>query len=397
MGLALPGGAAFRTSSARREYTRATSAGASEDSAYARRYAAMNETRARFSHAELLRFTSAVFTKLGMPPDDAGRGAEVLLDADLAGIESHGIAHLAWHPGYAPGFKRGLINPNPAVKVLRDSPVAASWDAGAGLGVLVGARAMDAAIAKAEATGIGMIAVTNGQHFGAAGYYARMAAERGMIGMAMCNVVPIAVASGSLDRAYGTNPIAFAAPVLDDHPFLLDIATTAVAGGKLEIATRQGKPIPAGWAVDADGNDSDDPTILRKGGALQPLGSYTETSSHKGYGLGLMVDILTGVLPGMGSAIFEGARMQGQWFAAWRIDAFRDVDGFKADMKRMVDHLRGLRPRPGIEAVLVPGDPEAAARADRTLNGIPLDAETIDQLQALGEELSIVPPAALGS
>lgn len=355
----------------------------------------MNDVRDRFAHADLLRFTAGVFEKLGMPPSDAARGAEVLLDADLAGIESHGIAHLGWHPGYAPGFKRGLINPNPTVKVLRDSPVAASWDADSGLGVLIGARAMDAAIAKAEATGIGMIAVTNGQHFGAAGYYARVAAEREMIGMAMCNVTPIAVASGSLDRAYGTNPIAFSAPVQDDHPFLLDIATTAVAGGKLEIATRQGKPIPAGWAVDSYGNDSDDPTILRKGGALQPLGSYVETSSHKGYGLGLMVDILTGVLPGMGSAIFEGARMQGQWFAAWRIDAFRDLDGFKADMKRMVDHLRGLRPRPGVESVLVPGDPEAKAREERLRLGIPLDPETIDQLKALGEELGVPPPVAL--
>ena len=355
----------------------------------------MEDNRARFAHSDLVRFTAQVFEKLGMPPADAARGAEVLVDADLAGIESHGIAHLAWHPGYAPGFKRGLIKPEPVVTVLRDSPVAASWDAGSGLGVLIGARAMEAAIEKAVATGIGMVAITNGQHFGAAGYYARMAAERDMIGMAMCNVTPIAVASGSLDRAYGTNPIAFAAPVQDDHPFLLDIATTAVAGGKLEIATRQGKQIPAGWAVDADGNDSDDPTILRKGGALQPLGSYVETSSHKGYGLGLMVDILTGVLPGMGSAIFEGIRMQGQWFAAWRIDAFRDVDGFKADMKRMVDHLRGLRPRAGVEAVLVPGDPEAKAREERLRLGVPLDAETVDQLNALGEELGVAAPAAL--
>ncbi len=355
----------------------------------------MKDSRARFDHAGLVRFTAAVFEKLGMPGTDAARGAEVLIDADLAGIESHGIAHLAWHPGYVPGFKRGLIKSNPTVTVLRDSPVAASWDAGSGLGVLIGARAMDAAIAKAEATGIGMVAVTNGQHFGAAGYYARMAAERDMIGMAMCNVTPIALASGSLDRAYGTNPIAFSAPVRDDHPFLLDIATTAVAGGKLEIATRQGKPIPPGWAVDAEGNDSDDPTVLRKGGALQPLGSYIETSSHKGYGLGLMVDVLTGVLPGMGSAIFEGIRMQGQWFAAWRIDAFRDVDGFKADMKRMVDHLRGLRPRPGVEAVLVPGDPEAHAREERLRLGIPLDAETVDQLNALGAELGVTPPVPL--
>lgn len=347
------------------------------------------ETRPRYDAGQLREFTAAVFERYGMEPADAATAAEVLIDADLSGIESHGIAHLPWHPGYAPGFKRGTIHPRPSVTVLRDSPVAASWDAGRGLGILTARRAMEACIEKARATGIGMVAVKNGHHFGAAGYYARMAAEQGMIGMAMCNVPPLAVASGSLDRAYGTNPIAMSAPVAGSHPFLLDIATTAVAGGKLEIAMRQGKPIPAGWAVDAEGADSDDPGILRKGGALTPLGSYVETSSHKGYGLGLMVDVFTGVLPGMGSAIFEGTKQQGWWFAAWRIDAFRDLEEFKADMRRMVDHLHGLRPRPGIAAVLVPGDPEAIARADREVNGVPLDEETIHQLQDLAVELEL--------
>jgi LDH2 family malate/lactate/ureidoglycolate dehydrogenase len=355
----------------------------------------MPDSRPRYAHNDLIVLTKDVFERLGLPSQDAALAAEVLVDADLSGIESHGIAHLPWHPGYAPGFKRGLINPNPAVKVLRECPATATWDADGGLGVLVAAKAMQACIAKAEANGIGMISVTNGRHFGAAGYYARLAAERDMIGMAMCNVPPIAVASGSLDRAYGTNPIAFAAPVQDDHPFLLDIATTAVAGGKLEIAQRQGKGIPSGWAVDKEGNDTADPTIMRQGGALQPLGSYVETSSHKGYGLGLMVDVLTGVLPGMGSAIFEGARMQGWWFSAWRIDAFRDVEEFKADMKRMVDHLRALRPRPGVEAVLVPGDPEAKAREERARLGVPLDQETVEQLTALAAELGVAMPAAI--
>lgn len=354
-----------------------------------------SDARLRFAHAALVEFAAAVFERHGMPSDDARLGAEVLLDADLSGIESHGIAHLPWHPGYAPGLKRGLIKPNPEIKVLRDSPVAATWDAGSGLGVLVATKAMYATIAKARTTGLGMIAVTNGQHFGAAGYYARLAAEQDMIGMAMCNVVPIAVASGSLDRAYGTNPIAFSAPVADDHPFLLDAATTAVAGGKLEIAQRQGKAIPPGWAVDSEGNDSADPSILRKGGALQPLGSHVETSSHKGYGLGIMVDILTGVLPGMGSAIFEGAHMQGWWFAAIRIDAFRDLAEFKADMKRMVDHLRALRPRPGVESVLVAGDPEARAREERLRLGIPLDEETIRQLRELAAEMGLTLPPSL--
>src|SRR4029079_9617142 len=135
-------------------------------------------------------------------------------------------------------------------------------DAKCVLGVLTSAKAMEACMLKAETTGIGMVTVRNGRHFGAAGYYARVAAERGLIGMAMCNVPPIAVASGGLDRVYGTNPIAMAAPIEGGSPFLLDIATTAVAGGKLEIAMRQGKPIPAGWAVDGEGGDSPDPAIL---------------------------------------------------------------------------------------------------------------------------------------
>lgn len=358
----------------------------------------VKDTRPRYAAGDLRAFTAKVFEHYGVPPADAALGAEVLIDADLAGIESHGIAHLPWHPGYAPGLQRGIVSPRPEVRVVRESPVAATWDAGGGVGVIVAARAMQACIEKAAQTGVGTIAVRNGRHFGAAGYYARMAAERDMIGMAMCNVPPIGAAAGGLDRVYGTNPIAMAAPVADDHPFLLDMATTAVAGGKLEIAMRQGKPIPAGWAVDAEGNDSHDPAILRKGGALLPLGSRLETSSYKGYGLGLMVDILTGVLSGSGSGLFvdRATLVQGYWFAAWRIDAFRDVAEFKSEMKRMVDQVRATRPAPGVEAVLVAGDPEFIARADREANGIPLDQESIEQLTALGETVGLPFPAPIG-
>ena len=328
---------------------------------------------------------------------DAATGAEVLIDADLAGIESHGIAHLPWHPGYAPGLKRGIVSADPKIEVIRNGPVAATWDAGGGLGVVIARKAMETAIAKAQATGVGMVAVRNSRHFGAAGYYARLATERDLVGMAMCNVPPIAVAAGGLDRVYGTNPIAMAAPVQGSHPFLLDIATTAVAGGKLEIAARQGKAIPAGWAVDANGEDTSDPEILRKGGGLLPLGSRTETSSHKGYGLGLMVDILSGVLPGMGSALFADRSVlaQGQWFAAWSIAAFYDPNEFKAEMRKMVDHIRATRPAVEGQPVLIPGDPEEMARHERTRLGIPLDEETITQLRSLGEEVGIPFPQPL--
>lgn len=349
------------------------------------------DPRPRYDAEALRTFTAAVFEHYGVPADDARRGAEVLVDADLAGIESHGIAHLPWHPGYAPGLKKGIVNPVPGVQVLRDSPVAASWDGGGGVGVIVAARAMDTCIAKARETGMGMVTVGNGRHFGAAGYYAHMAAKQDMVGMAMCNVPPIAAAGGGIERVYGTNPIAMAAPVEGDHPFLLDMATTAVAGGKLEIAERQGKRIPPGWAIDAEGNDTDDPGILRQRGALLPLGSRMDTSAYKGYGLGLMVDILSGVLSGAGSGLFVDRRtlVQGYWFAAWRIDAFRDVGEFKAEMKRVVDHIRATKPQPGRDAVLIPGDPEAAQRAVRERAGIPLDEETIEQLGALGQEVGV--------
>ena len=356
------------------------------------------DTRPRYDASALRDYTAAIFASFGIPADDAELGARVLIDADLAGIESHGIAHLPWHPGYAPGLARGIVRANPEIKVQRETPVSAAWDADGGVGVIVAPKAMEACIAKAEAAGIGMITVTDGRHFGAAGYYAHMAATRGLIGMAMCNVPPIAVAAGGLDRVYGTNPIAMGAPVAGDDPFLLDIATTAVAGGKLEIAARQGKRLPAGWAIDAEGHDSDDPLILRSGGALLPLGSRLSTSSYKGYGLGLMVDIFTGMLSGLGSGMFaDRARLQqGFWFAAWRIDLFRDPAEFLGDMKRAVDAIRATRPAPGVERVLIPGDPEHTARRERTVHGIPLDAETIEQLTALGGERGAPFPAAIG-
>ena len=358
------------------------------------------DRRTRFTAESLRAFTAAVLEHYGVPAEDAALGAEVLVDADVVGVDSHGIAHLPWHIGYAPGFEQGVVNPRPEVKVLRESPVSAAWDGDGGMGVVVGQKAMAAAIAKAEAAGMGMVTVSNGRHFGAAGYYANMAVEREMVGMAMCNAPPIGLASGGRRKVYGTNPIAMAAPIADGTPFRLDIATTAVAGGKLEIAGRQGKPLPEGWAVDEEGAHTEDPFTLRKGGALLPLGSTIATSSHKGYGLGLMVDILTGVMSGDGSGMFidraNRGLVQGQWFAAWRIDLFIEPGEFKAEMKKMAEAIREVPPVEEVANVVIPGDPEAMARADRTANGVPLDDETIDQLIELGEKIGVAFPTPAG-
>ena len=359
------------------------------------------DTRTRFRAESLRGFTAAVLEHYGVPAEDAALGAEVLVDADLAGVDSHGIAHLPWHVGYAPGFEQGVVNPRPEVKVLRESAVSAAWDGDGGMGVIVGRKAMAAAIEKALSAGIGMVTVANGRHFGAAGYYAEMAVEHDLVGMAMCNAPPIGLASGGTRKVYGTNPIAMAAPIEEGTPFRLDVATTAVAGGKLEIAGRQGKPLPEGWALDEAGEHTEDPFILRKGGALLPLGSNVSTSSHKGYGLGLMVDILTGVMSGDGSGMFvdraNRGLVQGQWFAAWRIDLFIEPGEFRAEMRRLAEACREVPPSAEAARVVIPGDPEAMARADRTERGVPLDEETIDQLIELGEKTGAAFPGPVQS
>ena len=355
----------------------------------------MSETRERFEAEALRDHTAATLDHFGMPAADAALAAEVLIDADLKGIESHGIAHLTWHGGYVPGLRDGRVNPTPTIRVLRETPATLALDGDGGMGVVVATEAMDRCIARAETSGIGMVTIRNGRHFGAAGYYAERAAARGLIGMASCNTPVLAVPAGGTERAFGTNPLAFAAPIAGREPFSLDMATTAVAGGKLEIAGRQGKRLPSGWAVDAGGNDSDDPSALGKGGALLPLGSHLETSSYKGYGLGLVADILSGVLSGAGFGMVMPRPHMGQWFAAWRIDAFRDPAEFQTELADLADRIHAIAPAPGVDRVRIPGDKEAEARADRERNGIPLDRAVVEQLRELAAETGVPFPAPL--
>ncbi len=287
----------------------------------------------------------------------------------------------------------------PVIAVLRDSPVAAAWDAGRGFGPLVAHRAMAAAIEKAAVTGIGMVTVRGGCHFGAHGYYAQMAAEQDMIGMSMSHTAPSALAPSSLDKVVGTNPLGFGAPVAGRHPFVLDMATTAAAGTRVVFARRRGEPIPWGWATDADGNITTDAEAAGAGGLL-PLGSTAAMGGNKGFGLGLVVDILSGVLSGTGSGLFQqfGPEWrQGYWMAAWRIDAFVDVDEFKQEMARLVDGIHACRPAPGHDAVLAPGDRSAATRAARAVAGVPLDDAIVEQCLAVAARAGVPFPAPIAA
>ncbi len=349
----------------------------------------------RFPLPRLTEFAAALLVGMGVPAEDAGPAADLLLLADLRGVDSHGVARL---PFYAARFRRGLIRADAELRVLREGPVTLAFDAGDGFGLTQAPLAMERCIAKAEETGLCLATVGHSNHFGIAGAYALMAARHGLGGMAMTNASTLVVPTFGAQPMLGTNPIAVAVPTSPDGatpPLVLDMSTSAVAWGKIEVARRAGSQIPLGWAVDEAGVPTTDPFAARW---LTPLGGPRETSGHKGYGLGLIVDLLCGPLAGaawgahvLGSRGPNRPANVGHAFMAWRIDAFRDLDEFFADLGAMLAELRATPPAPGHEAtgVLVPGDPEARAEAVNRRLGVPVRPPVVEELRTLASELGV--------
>jgi len=346
---------------------------------------------------DLRRFVADALRRLDLTDADADLCAEILLDADLRGVGTHGIANFVWHLHYGPGLRDGSIKARPEVEVLRDSPVAAAWDADRGFGPLIAHRAMSAAIDKAEASGVGMITVRNGCHFGAHAYFVDMAAAHDMVAMTMSHTMPSAVAPGGRDRVVGTNPLGIGVPSGDDHHFVLDMATTAISGTRAMFAARSGEPLPWGVAVDADGAITTDPTASRSGGALLPLGSTAESGGAKGLGLALVVDLLSGLMSGTGSGLHQSYGpewAQGYWFLAFRVDLFTDPDEFRREVAATNDVVRNSRLADGADPVRVPGDGSAAARRRHLAEGIPLSPDVVAMCERFAGELGVMFPAA---
>ncbi len=328
--------------------------------------------------AELLgRQIDAVLAGWGMPSSQRAVTVRLLLEADLRGIDSHGVYML---PLYDEFRRDGRLTLAPEVKVVRRSAVTALIDGGGGLGHYPGHLAMQLAIEQCAAAGLGAVAVRNSNHYGAAGVYALMAAAKGFIGISTSAVYrPGVVPTFAAEPLLGTNPIAFAAPARRNPPFCLDMATSTVAIGKLKLAALNGASIPEGWASDDRGQPVTDPELGLRYRYLTPLGGTPAMSSHKGYGLGAMVEILSTLVAGAWYAPTRARRHPGathynvgQFFLALDPNAFRDDEGFADDMDDLLDRLRGAkRAEPG-QAVLVAGDPEQAAHADRSKNGIPI-------------------------
>jgi LDH2 family malate/lactate/ureidoglycolate dehydrogenase len=352
-----------------------------------------------YAPEDLFDFSVRVFRHFAVPDGDARTAATVLQSADLRGIDSHGVARLH---SYFDMLRLGRINPKADVKIVRETASTATVDGDNGLGLVVGPKANAIAMEKALAVGSGWVSVRNSNHYGIAGWYVLEALKRDLIGWSMTNTTKLVTPLWGAERMLGTNPIAIAFPGHREPPIVIDMATCAAAYGKIEIARRAGRSIPAGWAIDRNGAPTTDPNAMIDGGAQLPLGSDRDHGGHKGYALAVMVDVLSAVLSGTNWGPFAPpfalrqeiparsvGKGTGNFFGALRIDAFIDTDEFKRQIDDLIRTLRKTRPAPGTSGPLLPGDPEREAQAIRRREGIPLVMPVVEELRDISRQTSI--------
>ena len=336
----------------------------------------------------------SVFRAWGMSEEHADTTAEMMTETDLRGVDSHGISML---PTYDQEFRSGRLNMRPLFKTMREGPATALIDADASLGHPVSVHAMNLAVDKCLSSGVAVVSVFNSHHFGAAGCYAKIAADRGVIGMVTAGTRGVTmVPTFGAEPIMGTNPIAFAAPARRHPSFLLDMATTTVAAGKVKVHKLNHKPLPPGWVVDGDGRTVTDPeeafryVFERPDGGITPLGGTREAGSHKGYGLAVLVHILGGTLPGASFSPIRNRTQRpsdphniGHFFLAIDPRAFRDEGAFEEDLDQVIDVLHNATPADPAQPVLVAGDPELTTRTERLENGVPIPDDLMVQLRAV--------------
>ncbi len=336
---------------------------------------------------DLKKTVAGIFEKLGVNSEDALLAADVQVLADLRGVDSHGVSNML--KSYITGYQEGSINPRPNWKVVRETPSTATVDSDKGLGTIITPKAMDIAIQKAKNVGVGMVTIGNARHLGMASYHAMLALPHDMIGICMTSCPPQVLPTFGAEPRLGTNPIAIAVPAKNEPPFVFDVATSSVAVNKIRIAARLGAEIPGGWMAREDGSPIMESGLAPEKFTLLPLGADREGGSHKGYGFSCMVDILAGVLTGFGYGAVPGRPNFGHMVAAYSIDAFTDVEPFKAEMDEWLQMMKSTKPAPGHDRVLVAGQPEAEVEVVRRDEGIPLHPDVADWIRDTCGEMSV--------
>ncbi len=340
----------------------------------------------------LARYATSVYLSLGVPEADAALLADTLVQADLWGHPSHGVMRTFW---YAARLRTGAMAAVTKAELVVDGGAVAVMDGRDGVGQVVVARAMEDAIERARAHGVGAVAVRNSGHFGTAMYFTRMAALAGCIGFLTTNASPAMAPWGGREPRVGTNPWSIAAPAGRHPPMMLDIANTAVARGKLHVARQRGEPIPEGWALDARGRPTTD-AAAGIAGCILPM------AGHKGYAIATLMDVLSGVLGGgqFGTSVTgpyrpDGKSGAGHFVLALDIEAFRPREAFESDVGRLVESLKATPHAAGNEEIFYPGELEARAEERNRANGIVLPPETLAELDAMAEDFGLAPLSSL--
>ncbi len=358
----------------------------------------------RVGWEELVRFTRGVFLSLGAGDEEAADSADILVAADAKGIVSHGTARLR---RYVNGVLAEIMVPRTPFTVLQETPISLTVDANGAMGLHVSKQVMERVIRKAHDAGAAFASVRDSNHFGIAGYYAQMALEHDMIGIAMTNTAALGVPTFGREVYFGTNPIAVAVPASREAPFILDMSTTVVTRGKVETYAREGGSLPNGWAVDIQGLPTGDASTLlntmlhQLGGGILPLGGSGELhGGHKGYGLAVLVDICTALFSGgtFGRAVMDSAETSARvchFFGAVRIDRFRKPDEFKADMDRMLADLVQAVPAEGEKRIFYAGLKEHLHEEECRKLGIPLSVKVYQQLLDIADQQGVMPPEKL--
>lgn len=352
-----------------------------------------------YKYEYLKDFVKEIFLKIGCSPEDAELVSDVLLEAELRGINSHGVIRIK---DYVRLWEVGRINSKPNIKVKYQTPGTAVIDADKSLGMVSAHKAMNLAIEKAKTCGTGWVSVRNSNHFGIAGYYSMMALEHDMIGISMTNANPSVAPTFSIERLLGTNPISVSIPAGKQPPFVADFATTPIPRGKLVVMHKKGEKAPLGFVQDKTGKPSDNPNIIADGGAIVPLGGDRVHGSHKGYCLEAVVDIFSSLLSGANygpwvppiasylplkeKTVGEGT---GHFFGAMRIDAFQPAIEFKEKMDDWINTFRNAKTAKGHEKVLIPGDPERELKEQKLKNGIELLPAVIQDLKTLSNKFGL--------
>lgn len=346
-------------------------------------------------------FALTVFQAIGVPKDQANHAVEPLVWASLRGVDTHGIRNLKSY--YVDTVAGQHIKANPNFQIEQESPMSARVDGDAGLGLVAASWGMRLAIEKAKESGIGFVSMRNSNHLGAAGFYSHMAVEHDMIGLSMSGHL---YADGnetgmppvfSLQPMFGTNPLSVAIPCGDEPAYVLDMSTSIVPVNRVELLQAAGQLIPQGWCLDAAGKSTTDPNAAK---IYLPLGGTRELGAHKGYGLAILVEVLTAVLsagwskqPNESTDNSEQPRFAQEaianFFGAIRIDLFRDPAEFKSGMDGMIRSLHRARPAPGQDRIYVPGEIEHETEQERRRNGIPLADKTVTDLRELSQRYGV--------